>query len=91
VVARNAAAAPAPTASLSMQSSNEYQPSVEISSGYGEEPIVVDTLFTRPEGTMVTRQTTVVRQGDRVLSIVKPRLREWNVADDIHDEADLER
>ena len=76
VVARNAAAAgSAPSASLSMQSANGYEPSVEISSGYGEEPIVVDTLFTRPEGKMVTRHTQVVRQGDKVLSVMRPRLR----------------
>jgi hypothetical protein len=37
----------------------------------------------------VTRQTTVVRQGDRIVSVVKPRLREWNVATDIHDESEL--
>jgi hypothetical protein len=90
--------APAPVAagpspSISMRSDEGFAPSVEISEATGDsgEPIVVDTLFTRPEGKMVTRQTTVVRQGDRVLSIVRPRLREWNVADDIHDEADLER
>ena len=89
VVARNAAAAPAPTASLSMQSANGYEPSVEISSAYGEEPIVVDTLFTRPEGKIVTRHSQVVRQGDKILSVMRPRLREWNVSTDIHDEADL--
>jgi hypothetical protein len=38
---------------------------------------------------MVTRQTQVVRQGDRTLLIVKPRLREWNVTEDIIDEAEL--
>jgi hypothetical protein len=90
VVARTAAAANStPAASLTMQSANGYQPSVEISSGYGEEPIVVDTLFTRPQGKMVTRHTQVVRQGDKVLSVMRPRLREWNVSTDIHDEADL--
>ena len=91
VVARNAVVAgqAAPAASLSLQSANEYAPSVEISSATGGEPIIVETLFTRPEGKIVTRQVQVVRQGDQVLSIMKPRLREWNIATDIHDEADL--
>jgi hypothetical protein len=31
-----------------------------------------------------------VRQGDRTLAIVKPRLREWNITRDIHDEDELE-
>jgi hypothetical protein len=78
-----------PTASLTMQSANGYAPSVEISQNTGGEPIVVETLFTRPEGKMVTRQTQVVRQGDQILSIMRPRLREWNVTTDIHDESEL--
>ena len=85
-----AASSTGPTASLTMQSANGYQPSVEISQNTGSEPIVVETLFTRPEGKMVTRQTQVVRQGDQILSILKPRLREWNVTTDIHDESELQ-
>ncbi len=77
------------TTRLTLDSANEYAPSVEISENTGGEPIVVETLFTRPEGKMVTRHSQVVRQGDKILSIMKPRLREWNVATDIHDEADL--
>jgi hypothetical protein len=78
-----------PNTSISMQSANNFEPSVEFDQATGSEPIVVDTLFTRPEGKMVTRQTTVVRQGDRIVSIVRPRLREWNVNTDIHDESEL--
>jgi hypothetical protein len=81
--------AAASTTRLTLDSANEYAPSVEISEATGGEPIVVETLFTRPEGKMVTRHSQVVRQGDQILSIMKPRLREWNVATDIHDEADL--
>jgi hypothetical protein len=77
---------------VTMQSANDFEPSVEVASGgQSEEPVVVETLFTRPEGKMVTRQSVVVRQGDKTLAIVKNRLREWNVADDIHDEAELAR
>ena len=78
-----------PRSTISMQSANDFEPSVEFTENTGDEPIVVDTLFTRPEGKIVTRQTTVVRQGDKILSIVRPRLREWNVATDIHDESEL--
>jgi hypothetical protein len=84
-----AASGSGPAASLTLDSANEYAPSVEISEATGEEPIVVDTLFTRPEGKMVTRHSQVVRQGDKILSVMRPRLREWSVVDDIHDEADL--
>jgi hypothetical protein len=83
-------AQPGITSSVSMRSDTGFAPGVELSNATDEgEPILVETLFTRPEGKMVTRQTTVVRQGDRTISVVKPRLREWNVANDIHDEADL--
>lgn len=78
-----------PVASLTMQSANGYAPSVEISPNTGGEPIIVETLFTRPAGKMVTRHTQVVRQGDQILSILKPRLREWNVSTDIHDESEI--
>jgi hypothetical protein len=77
------------TTRLTLDSANEYAPSVEISEATGSEPIIVETLFTRPEGKIVTRHSQVVRQGDQILSIMKPRLREWNVATDIYDEADL--
>lgn len=72
-----------------MQSANDFEPSVQINQPTGGEPTVVDTLFTRPEGKIVTRQSTVVRQGDKIISIVRPRLREINVATDIHDEGEL--
>jgi len=85
-----AAGGSGPTASLTMQSANDYAPSVEISQNTGSEPIVVDTLFTRPEGKMVTRHTQVVRQGDQILSIMRPRLREWSVTTDIHDESEFD-
>ena len=84
-----AASSAAPATALTMQSANNYAPSVEISEQTGGEPIVVETVFTRPEGKMVTRQTQVVRQGDKILSVMKPRLREWNVTTDIHDESEL--
>lgn len=74
---------------ISMQSANDFEPSVEFDQSLGGEPIIVDTLFTRPAGKIVTRQSTVVRQGDKVISIVRPRLREINVATDIHDESEL--
>jgi hypothetical protein len=81
--------APQATSSISLQSANNFEPSVQFDQATGGEPLVVDTLFTKPEGKIVTRQTQVVRQGDRIISVVKPRLREWNVATDIHDESEL--
>jgi hypothetical protein len=41
----------------------------------GGEPIVVERVRSRPDGSPVTRHVTIVRQGDRVLSIYAPEQR----------------
>jgi len=38
-----------------------------------DEPVVVEHLRVRPDGAITTRTVTVVRQGDRVLSVISPR------------------
>ncbi len=55
-----------------------------------DEPVIVETLRAHPANRIVTRNNTVVRQGDRTLAIVRSRGREWNVTEDIHIESDLE-
>jgi len=55
-----------------------------------DEPVIVETLRAHPANRIVTRNNTVVRQGDRTLAIVRSRGREWNVNEDIHIEGDLE-
>ncbi len=78
---------------LALRTGNGSAPLLELAvpDQAGSEPLVVDTLFTRPAGKLVTRQSVVVRRGDETLAIVRPRLREWNVADDIHAEEELAR
>lgn len=41
-----------------------------------DEPIIVERVRARADDSLVTRHVTVVRQGDRVLSIIKPRARQ---------------
>lgn len=38
-----------------------------------DEPVVVEHHRVRPDGAITTRTVTVVRQGDRVLSVIAPR------------------
>lgn len=38
-----------------------------------DEPVVVEHRRVRPDGAITTRTVTVVRQGDRVLSVIAPR------------------
>jgi hypothetical protein len=77
---------------ISLRTSNkENAPTLDIKTGgMGDEPIIVETLRARPRNKLVTRDNVVVRQGDRTIAIVRSRGREWNVADDIHVEEELE-
>jgi hypothetical protein len=76
---------------ISLRTGDEDSPNVEITPSGGEQPIVVETVYTKPFGKVRTRQSVVVRQGDKTLAIVKPRMRDTNVATDILSEEDLER
>ncbi len=84
-------AGPSPQ-TISLRTSNRQgAPTLDITPGAaGEEPIIVETLRARPRNKMVTRNNVVVRQGDRTIAIIRSRGREWNVADDIHVEEELE-
>lgn len=79
------------TQTISLRTGDDASPTLDITTdGRSDAPIIVETFAGRPSGKSVTRDNVVVRQGDRVLSIVRPRTREWNLADDIHDEEDFE-
>ena len=56
----------------------------------GEEPIVVETLKMRLRGSSVTQNLQVVRRGDEIIAVRKPRPRQWNLSDRL-DEADVLR
>ena len=85
-----AGAAKRRTQMISLRTGGGTSPALDITADESsDDPIIVETFAGRPRGKIVTRDNVVVRQGDRVLSIVRPRTREWNIADDIHDEDDL--
>jgi hypothetical protein len=87
--ARRNGSAPA----IALRTGGDDSPLLEITpvgAGGSDEPVIVETLRARPANRLVTRNNTVVRQGDRTLAIVRSRGREWNVNEDIHVESDLE-
>ena len=53
---------------ISFKTGGENSPSLEIpiDGGAGVSPVTVETLFTRPEGKIVTRRSQVIRQGGKV-------------------------
>jgi len=89
------AMAPQPTHSAAPQHASQF------SFGIGEEsprltftgdapdPVVIERLFTRPRGDTVSRRTTVVKQGDRTIAIVKGRRHHRNPVTDTIDESEL--
>jgi len=54
-----------------------------------DEPVIVERVRARSRDSLVTRHITVVRQGDRVLSVIKPRARQ--ASSDFPIEEDFER
>ena len=52
-----------------------------------DEPVIVERVRARSSDSLVTRHITVVRQGDRVLSVIKPRSRhsssDWPTEEDL--------
>ena len=54
-----------------------------------DEPVVVERVRARSRDSLVTRHITGVRQGDRVLSVIKPRARHGSA--DFPTEEDYER
>ena len=44
----------------------------------------------QPDGAISTRSNTIVRQGDRILTVIKPQAHEHDVTD-FGDESDFER
>ncbi len=87
VVAAGVASAVGPT--VSMRTGDDYSPILDVSPGTSPEPVVVEKRRFRPEDSVATRTNTIVRQGDRVLTIIKPRLRNSNVTE-FGDEDDFE-
>jgi hypothetical protein len=80
----------APT--IAIQTGGEDSPLLQVTpvEGGSSEPVIVETLSAKPAGGIVTRDNTIVRQGDQTLVIVRARSREWNLSEDIHIESDLE-
>ena len=65
-------------------------PTIDVTTSEGEGPIVVEPILTKSTNDARTRRTTVVKQGDKVLAIMKGPKHDLDVSSDIHDEDDLE-
>ena len=87
-------AAPAPQSSpgprVSVRTGGANAPIVDVAPGDDRSPVVIEKRRYRAEGSNVTRSNTIIRQGDRILTVIKPQPNSTNVTE-FEDEADLER
>jgi hypothetical protein len=74
---------------VSIRTGDDFSPTIDVSPGTSLEPVVIEKRRFRPESSVATRSNTIVSQGDRVLTIIKPRLRNSNVTE-FGDEEDLD-
>ena len=85
-----AAGASATGPRISLRTGNASAPTIDVTTDAGAGPLVVETIFTRPEGKMVTRKSLIVRQGGKTIAIVRPRSVETNTFE-VVDEGDQRR
>lgn len=88
-VARSAVASAAPAqapltdmqTAISIRTGGPYSHSLDITPVPDQGPVVIEKKRYKASGTAVTRTYTIVRQGDRVLTVIKPQLHETNVTE----------
>ena len=73
---------------ISVQLGGENSPSIQVAPDARKGPLVIESRFTRPAGSMVTRESTVVSQDGRTLLVTHPRLHQTDV-NDFQDESEL--
>ena len=64
-------------------------PSIEVTAS-GGAPMVVEPILTKEGDRVRTRRATIVKQGDKILAIMKGRSHHVDVTSDIYDEDALE-
>lgn len=85
-----AAGSPAgPTISFATGGANDPRLEVPVDPS-GRLPIVVDPILAKRTGDFRTRRATIVKQGDKVIAVLKGSPHVFNPALDIEDEDDLE-
>lgn len=65
-------------------------PAIELAADPADGPVVVEKIRTRDGVRAATRGTTMVKQGDKVIAVMKSRAHHIDVNSDFYDEAQLE-
>lgn len=64
-------------------------PSIEVAANGSTDPLVVEPILTKEDNRVRTRRATVVKQGDKIIAIMKGPQHHFDVTSDIHDEDSL--
>ena len=88
------AATPATSAAtqrtISLSTGNPHAPEIQVPVGQGSGPIVVEPVLAKRSGDVRTRRVTVIQQGGQTIAVIKGAPHQFNPANDIHDEEELE-
>ena len=84
------AAAKQTVISIPATSAGANGPQIEIAASASDAPIVVEPVHSQQDGRALTRRTTVVKQGDKVLAVMKGTPHHFNASTDIYQEDALE-
>jgi hypothetical protein len=69
---------------------NGTEPSIEIAAGASDAPIVIEPIHSKQDGRATTRRTTIVKQGDKILAVMKGQSQHFNASTDVYEEEALE-
>lgn len=83
-------AAMVPERTLSLATGDEEAPRIDVPIEQGAGPVVVEPVQAKRSGDIRTRRVTVIRQGGETLAVIKSDPQQFDLADDIHDEEDIE-
>jgi hypothetical protein len=78
-----------PTGSFGSNGKGVFSPSLEIATNGNDAPIVVEPILTKETGRVRTRRATIVKQGDKILAVMKGHSHHVDVNSDIYDEDTL--
>jgi len=77
------------TRTLMIPTGGDDSPSIGVTTRDDGDPVVIERIRVHPKGLMVTRSDMVVRQGDQIVTIIKPQANQTNTTSDIIPEEDL--
>jgi len=75
---------------VSVATGSPRVPTVDVTAGDHAAPVVVEPILTHNDGDALTRRTTLVRQGDRTIAVIKGRSHHYDVNEDVYDEDDVD-